>query len=293
MDWDDVRVFLAVARARSVTGAARRLDVQHSTVSRRLRAFEEELGVRLFDRKRSGYVLTPSGEDLKGVAVRMEREALTIDGRMLGRDVNLAGTLRVATADAMAVTFLMPIVTEFADCHPEVDLKLMVSNDYISLSEREADVAIRATNKAPDNLIGHRIATLAFAVYGERRYLASIRKKKRQPAWISAEGGMPHQAWIQRQCQAAPIALTVDEATLTLAALHRGTGVALMPCFMGDPDPRLGRYQDPVEETHLDLWILVHSDLRRTARVRVFRDFATQRLRQQLDLLEGRSCDSG
>ena len=128
LDWDDIRVFLAVTRAGSVSGAAKRLAVQHSTVSRRLRAFEEGLGVRLFDRKRGGYTLTPAGEELAGVAARMEREALSIDGSVLGRDTHLQGTLRVSTADAMATTFLMPIMDGFVQAHPEVDLRLMVSS---------------------------------------------------------------------------------------------------------------------------------------------------------------------
>ncbi len=287
MNWDDIKIFLTVARAGSVTRAASRLGVRHSTVSRRLRRFEEQLGVRLFDRKRTGYLLTAAGEDLAGTARRMEREFLSIDDGLLGRDEDLRGVLRVSTADAMATTFLMPIAAEFAQRHPEVDLRLMVSNDYISLAQREADVAIRASNTPPDGLLGKRIARLAFAVYGTHGYVSSLADGT-PPTWISAEGDMPFKSWIRRRTEGHRIQLTVDEATLTHTALLEGRSVGLMPCFMGDTDPRLVRYEAPTPETDLELWILVHSDLKRTARVRVFRDFVTERLLQQLELLEGR-----
>ena len=286
LNWDDLRFFLSVARAGSLSGSARALGVRHTTVARRLRSLEEELGVRLFDRVQREHRLTPAGEDLFGAALRIEQEVRGVDRRLLGRDEDLRGVLRVSTADAMATTFLMPILADFARRHPEVDLRVMVSNDYVSLTEREADLVIRASNSPPEQLIGRRVARLAFAVYGARGYLEGL---DGAPRWIGAEGGMPNKAWIAARVGEQSPALTVDEATLTHAAIRAGVGVGLMPCFMGDPDPALIRHLPPEDETRLDLWVLIHSDLKRTARVRVFRDFVIERLLGLLDLLEGRA----
>jgi len=288
MNWDDLRFFLAISRSRSISGAARRLNVQHSTVSRRLQQFEKTLGVRLFDKSRSGYKLTAAGEDLPGSATRMEREILNVDGTLLGRDTHLKGTLRVTTAEAMATTFLMPIFAGFSRSYPDVDLRIIVSNTYAILSEREADVAIRSTNSPPESLIGKQVGKIASTVFGSRIYLSKLRKTSGKPKWIHAEGHMPYKSWINKMATEQPRFFSVDNATLTHAALKEGLGIAILPCFMGDTDPLLQRYSDPVPETCSNLWILVHSDLKRSARVRVFREYVAAAINDDLDLLEGR-----
>lgn len=292
MNWDNLRVFLAVARTGSLSAGAKQLNVQHSTVSRRLRSFEEELGVRLLDRKRDGCEATPAGLELEAIARRMEQEMLALDSRVAGREGRLEGPLEVSTADAMAVTFLMPMFAEFSQLHPDITVHVSVCNDYVRLGEREADIAIRATSSPPETLIGNRVSSIAFAVYGRRDVVETARASGTNPRWISASGGMPHQGWIHARTASAKLALVVDEAVLTQAALREGLGVALMPCFQGDPDPLLTRFEGPIPEASLDLWLLIHKDLRQTQRVRVFRDFMAERIRGVRDLLEGRGFDS-
>ena len=286
MNWDNLRIFLAVAREGSLSGAARTLGVRHTTVARRLNGFEVEVGARLFDRLRTGFVLTPAGEDMAGVAARVEQEMLGVGRRVLGRDTSLQGPLRVSTADAMANTFLMPLFARFASDYPGVDLSITASNAAISLRQREADVALRATNNPPDDLIGRRLCRLAFAVYGTHDYVGDVRNGGAL-RWIGADGGMPHQSWLRSTIGQHEVALTVDEASLTHRALHQARAVGLMPCFMGDPDPELCRYAEPPRSVGLDLWFLIHGDLRRTARVRVFRDFIVEQVRGLTPMLEG------
>ena len=200
MNWDDLKVFLAVARCGSVSGGARRLGLQHSTVSRRIHKLEQDLGVRLFDRIPGGYELAGEGEALERRALRMEQEVLAVDGALSGRDGKLSGPLRVTTVDNMAITVMMPIFRTFSERYPDVTLHVMVSNADVSLARREADVAIRLTNTPPDTLIGRRLTTVASAVYGGRDYLDEMKKEGKAPEWLGVECCGFHKSWTRQIC---------------------------------------------------------------------------------------------
>ncbi len=128
MNWDDMRLFLAVARTGSISGAARQLEVQHSTVSRRLRSLQEKLGTRLIERKKAGYELIQAGEQIKQAAIRIEREMLAVDEALLGKDANLVDPLRVSALNNMASSVLMPMFARFSEQHPQVEVHIIVSN---------------------------------------------------------------------------------------------------------------------------------------------------------------------
>ncbi len=288
MNWDDMRIFLSVARMGSVSGAARNLDVQHSTVSRRLQQLERSLGVRLLDKKRSGYELTPAGEILRDAALQMEREVLGVDGTLLGQDANLTGSLRVTTVANIASSFLTPLLSHFSDQYPGINLQLTVSNADVSLPEREADVAIRVTNSPPETLIGKKIGKLVSTVYGSRTYLDHMRKKNETPKWIGVSCCSYHKHWTSKLSGGEASNFCVDEPIITQEAVRQGLGLAVLPCHMGDRDSELVRYMDPLPEMDLDLWVLYHTDLKRTERVRVFRDFVATEFGNIADLLEGR-----
>lgn len=293
MNWDDLRVFLAVARSGSISSGARQLDLQHSTVSRRMRKLEQDLGARLFDKVPSGYALTSAGENLSQAAGRMEREVLLVDGVLSGKDLKPSGSLRVTAIDNMATTLLMPMFTGFSRRFPQVALHLMVSNSDASLAQREADVAIRLTNTPPDTLIGKRIVTVSSAIYGGLKYVDRLRKAGGEPQWLGVECCEFHKSWTRQACGDQSHQFYVDDTLLTQAALREGMGVSILPCFMGDSDPLLARYADPQPEWDLGLWILLHPDLKRTTRVLAFRDHMTEAVRAQSDLFAGRSPSSG
>jgi molybdate transport repressor ModE-like protein len=287
MNWDDLRLFLAVARTGSISGAARQLDVQHSTVSRRMRQLEEKLGVRLIERKKSGYELTQAGDNIKEAASRIEREVLAVDGALLGKDANLTGPLRVTAINNMATSVLMPMFASFSKKYPQVELHVMVSNTDASLSQREADVAIRLTNSPTDTLIGKRIITVASTIYGSREYLDQLRQQGREPEWIGVDCCGFHKTWTRQLCGEHPHRFISDDTLLTLAALREGLGVSILPCFMGDTDPALERYTEPDPAYNLGLWVLLHPDLKRTARVLAFRDHMANTINEKRDLFEG------
>lgn len=287
MNWDDLRLFLAVARCGSISGAARQLDVQHSTVSRRMRQFEDKLGVRLIERKKSGYELTPQGEQVEQAAKRMEAEVLGVDGTSVARDADMVGPLKVTAINNMASTVLMPMFADFSQQHPAIDLHILVSNSDASLVEREADVAIRLSNAPTDTLIGKRLVTVASAVYGSREYLQSNRDRGSDPKWIGVDCCAFHKSWTRHACDDQQHHFYSDDTLLTLSAIRQGLGISYLPCFMGDPEPELERYCDPDPSHNLGLWILFHPDLKRTARVIAFRNHMDAAIQQQKALFEG------
>ncbi len=287
MNWDDLRVFLAVARAGSISSGARQLDLQHSTVSRRMRKLEQDLGVRLFDKVPSGYALTTAGENLVEAASRMEHEVLAVDGALAGTDLKPSGPLRVTAIDNMATTVLMPMFSDFSRRYPEVSLHIMVSNSDASLAQREADVAIRLTNTPPETLVGKRVVTVSSAIYGGREYLGKLRREGGEPEWLGVECCGFHKSWTRQVCGERPHRFNVDDTLLTQAALREEMGVSILPCFMGDPDPVLERYSEPRREWDLGLWILLHPDLKRTTRVLVFRDHMLRAIKAKSEIFEG------
>ena len=287
MNWDDLRLFLAVARTGSISAAAKVLNVQHSTVSRRMRKLEENLGARLIERKNSGYELTHAGEDVKQAAQRVETEMLYVDNAVLDKDSNLAGPLKITAINNMASTVLMPIFADFAKRYPQVDLHIMVSNIDSSLAQREADIAIRLTNSPTDTLIGKRLVTVASTIYGSRDYINQLREKNLEPKWIGVNCCPFHKSWTKHSCGGQSHHFFSDDTLLTLSAIKQGLGVSYLPCFMGDDDPELARYCAPDPAHNLGLWLLLHPDLRQTARVIAFRTHMLESINQINDLFVG------
>lgn len=287
MNWDDMRIFLAVAREGSVSGAARRLDVQHSTVSRRLKAMESDLGARLLDRKKSGYELTKEGEQLRKTAQSMEHHMLEMDAVLSGKDQQLQGKLTVSAINNMASTVLMPMFAEFSRLNPDIDLHINVSNKYVSLPERDADIAIRLTNSPSDTLIGKRMVTVASTVYGSKTYVDRLKKTKETPKWIGVECCEFHRCWTKEECEDKDHSFYVDDTILTRESLKQHLGLAYLPCFMGDTCNELSRYCAPNPKHNLGLWLLYHPDLKRTARVLAFKDYLAGAVNKQQKVFEG------
>ncbi len=265
-DWDDLRVFLAVARAGSLSGAARALGVNHSTVFRRVGTLEERLGVRLFERLPGGYVLTAAGEEMQAAALRIEDEVAGLGRRLAGRDLRLRGTVRVTTLDMLALGLLPRHLAAFRAAYPGIELEIVLSNAALSLTRREADVALRVAEAPPEHLVGRRVGRLAFAVYGAAGAAAPGPGADLAAAdWIGLD---PDQAPLARRfarflpgvrpvCRANSIAAVI-------AAARAGIGLAPLPCGLADRDPALRRVAPLPESFTLDLWLLTHEDLRTT-----------------------------
>ena len=164
----------------------------------------------------------------------------------------------------------------------------LVEGPVADLLVGEADVAIRLTNAPPETLIGKRVATVSSAIYASPEYIEQLRRDDSEPQWLGVECCGFHRSWTQQACGDQTHRFVVDDTLLTQAALREGMGVSILPCFMGDPDPRLARYTDPQPEWDLGLWILLHSDLKRTARVLAFRDHMMKAIKAESDLFAGR-----
>ncbi|MBM3502625.1 MAG: LysR family transcriptional regulator [Alphaproteobacteria bacterium] len=296
LEWNDLRLVRAVVEAGSLLGAGKALGINHSTVLRRLEAIETRLGVRLFERLRSGYVPTSAGTDVARVAGRLAEKVEALERRLVGRDVAIRGTIRVTTADTLMHMLVMPPLTEFRRRHPEVVLDLVVSNEFVSLTQRLADVAIRPTQAPDAHLVGRRISTIANAVYGHRDVVEKEERRELSDyAWVLASETLtqlPSARWVEDHIPASAVAMRIDSLLGVFDAVRAGMGVAILPCGMGDIDSRLRRLTPPIAGTEVDLWLLNHRDLRQTGRVRAFLDFMGEALTSRRDLLEGREPEA-
>lgn len=287
MQWDDGRMFLAFARAGSFSAAAKQLGVQHSTVSRRIHALEKDLATPLVERSASGYVLTEAGENLRDSAARIERELLSFEAASAGRSDDPSGELRVTAIANMASSVLMPLFARFSAAHPNIDLRVEVTNDSVRLAERDADVALRQTNTPGETLIGARLATIASAVYGSADYCAALAAGRAPEKWIGVDCCEYHRAWTKQARPQLDHSFSVDDTSLTAAALKEGIGVGYLPCFMGDSEPALVRFREPEKQHDLGLWLLYHRDLRSTKRVTLFRQYMQREVEKIGALFEG------
>ncbi|MCJ2048739.1 LysR family transcriptional regulator [Methylobacterium sp. J-070] len=293
IDWDDVRYFLAVARAGSVRAAAQRLGVNHATVLRRVGQLEERLGVQMFEKLPSGYRITSAGEEILELADRMEATSNLLEGRVFGRDQSVRGLLRVTLAPPLSTHLLMPDLAEFARLHPDIEMDISSSGELANLTNREADVAIRVVydrKSLPLNLHGLKGPDLFGGVYVSRACIAARRAGAPDPIrWIVISAhGVPDWAG-EGEVRAAEVPFRVTDAGSQLAAVRQGLGITTLPCFVGDADPLLVRV--PGTDLHMygTLWLLTQEEARKTKRVRLFNDFLFRRLVAHAPLLAGLS----
>ena len=282
MDWDDYRYFLAVEQAGSALGAAKRLAVNHTTVLRRIARLERQLGVRLFERLRTGYIPTAAGEELREVAQQVEQTLIGAEHRLAGKDLHLSGVIRVTTTETLFQS-LLPHLLEFRQLHPHIQLQVVASNPMVNLTRREADVAIRATNQPPDNMIGRKIGMARSAIYGASAYLHGQNRDRPldQHDWIGLDetlAHLPEYHWVERHVPAERIALRINNLLHKIAVVQAGYGIAPLLCFLAEQKPDLVRMTEPNPLFDTDIWLLSHPDLRQVARIRAFTDLIARRV---------------
>ncbi len=296
MDWGTLRYILAAHRARTLLGASVELGVTHTTVGRRIRACEEKLGARLFDRTPEGLFVTPAGQDLVDIAERLEGELLAAEGRIMGRDTELRGPLRVSILD-YSFWNLHDAFSSFLARYPHVELTITASLEQVSLTRREADVVLRLSNTPAENLFGRRVGTMAFAVYGSESLIKSVGETaafEDYPwlGWDERVEGLWLDAWFKKNAPGAQVAVRIDEsAILRRQAIQAGMGLFFLSCFEGDTVPGLRRL-GPVQFRR-DLWLLTLPELRHTNRVRAFLDHMAEALKPHLDSMAGNLPDPG
>ena len=292
MDWNDLRYVLAISRDRTLLRAAETLGVAHTTVGRRLKLLEEQLGVRLFDRTPEGFVPTAAGEDLAAVAERVEGEVLSVEGRVLGRDALLRGRLRVSTLDILFYSFENAF-TSFMDRYPSIELTVTTSSETVSLTRREADVVLRLSNAPPQHLVGRKIGRVQFAVYASGSLMEEVGEGAPLNAfpwigWDERQNWRWFDVWLEKNAPDANIVVRLSNNPMLIAhAIRSGIGVQLLPCFLADPDPLLQRAADFDETFRVDLWLLTTPNLRTNSRIRAFMDHMADALLPHRDALAG------
>jgi DNA-binding transcriptional LysR family regulator len=287
MDWNDVRVFLAVAREGSMRAAGRALGLSQPTIARRLAAFEASFGgPALFDRLPEGLRLNAAGEQLISEAESIEDAVLTLERRSAAASPVLSGTVRVSTGEC-AAGFLARSLSDATTTAlpPGITLELVDElRQTANLVRRQADMALRHKPPEGGDFYISKAGTFACAVYRRRGADA--------PAWVTYTDEQAHYAparWVQRQVEEAgcPVTLRASSMLMHLEAIRAGTGRGVLPCYVGDGHPLLERLTPPISEIAAEYWIIVHRDMRRSACVRAVVDWVKTVFAQQRDIIAG------
>jgi DNA-binding transcriptional LysR family regulator len=281
--WSDLQVFLAVCERGSIGAAAQALQVNHSTVLRRVAALEKSLAVRLFDRLPRGYVLTSHGHVLAGAVAGMPEQVDAAQRRLSGADLALSGTIRLTAPDTLIQAMLLPLLAEFRRLHPQVRLEVIAGNSFLNLTQREADVAVRGSNRPPENLIGRKAGVLRTGLYASREYLESIGRDATDVDWhwVGHDGAIAQldsAKWIRKHVPEERVVLRVDSLVTLADAVAAGFGVGWMPCPLAEARGALEQLQAPPAELDTQVWVLTHPDLKRVARIRALTEFLHARL---------------
>jgi DNA-binding transcriptional LysR family regulator len=282
LDWNDLRTFLAVHRSGSLARAASVLAINATTVGRRLAVLEEELGAKLFDKTPDGYLITRAGRDLLPRAERMEQEALAVEREVVGADQRAAGTVRVSVTETIGTRFIAPHLHRFAREHPNITLDLSCNSRSVSLSRREADIALRLARPRENDVVTRRLSSVHLSLYASKGYVAH----RGQPAapdhdlsghdtilFADSRPFSLENAWFSRRLGGARVVLRCDSVSSIFSATASGLGISLLPRSIAEPEAELTRIETETEPEPRIIWQAVHRDLAASARIRAVIDF--------------------
>lgn len=283
MDWNAIKNFLAVANTGSLSGAAKTLAVNHSTVFRRLNQFEQTMGVRLFERLNDGYQLTNAGEELYAQAKQAEELFGRMERKLIGRDFQPRGLVRITAPNNIVYKYLSQMLTDFNQRYPEIQTEILASNQEFNMSNRQADIAIRAASRVPESLVGRQVATIPWGIYvgsgtsnnaGLPKALLELERHR----LIGAAGGLrnlPGFLWLDKHFS-QNICLRCDDLVAMSSFAEAGLGLALLPDDQQHPGiQKLFTFE---EAAATKLWVLTHADLRNVERIRLVMRFLSDRL---------------
>jgi DNA-binding transcriptional LysR family regulator len=278
MQWDDLRIFVAVAETGSLSAAARRLKLSQPTVGRRVQALETSLATRLFDRLPGGYALTAAGAALLPMAGDMATAADAIERQRPALEGSLGGSVRIAAGGWMS-RFLSYHAAELTEGLPGVSLEIFNAYQFANLARREADLALRNRRPEDGRLAVRRLPHPSYAIYGHRDYVRASPKARtearyRACRWIGFDetnAHLPTARWLAAR-QAGEPSLRCTQAVNILDGVKGGFGLGVIPCFVGDREPDLVRVSSPIVDERSELWLIIHEDLRRAPRVRAVVD---------------------
>ncbi|TFY86244.1 LysR family transcriptional regulator [Pseudomonas nabeulensis] len=277
MDWNDVRVFLAIARSGSLGAAAKQLGVSHPTVGRRLHVLEQASGQVFFRRTGQGLVLTDCGEKILCLAQDMERSALGIE-RCLAGDDQPQGLLRIACADWFAGYVLAPVLHELSRQFPLIVPEIMAGHRLFDLSRREADIAFRIVPFTEPDIVQRRLATISYGLYGAAG-MASPATQGEGLGLITmntAQAHYPDVRWLTQRFPQGQAVFTSSSRTVQAQMCAKGLGVAVLPRALGDQLPALSLLEVEEPPPSRDIWMGYHQDMRQMDRLRALADLVVE-----------------
>ena len=291
--WDDVRFFLAVARAGSLSAAARALGVGHVTVGRRITVLEKRLGVTLLARTPDGFATTSAGEAILRQSMAMENAALDLERVAAGRDSLATGSVRVTTTDALGYQLVVPAIAALRHAHPDLQVDLILGVRSLDIARRDADLAVRFARPASSDLVCRKLGEVGFSLYASRRYLAKSGIPKRGLGLAGYDlitfAGAPaaiSPVFMGESLEGARIALRCNNPLIQLKAAADDIGIAELACFLGDTSPDLVRVWPRETPAHRTVWLIVHQDMRHSARIRVVSTAIGDIFRRRRKILE-------
>jgi DNA-binding transcriptional LysR family regulator len=276
----DLQMLLALVRGGTLAEAAARLGADASTVFRAVQRMEKHLGQRLFERSRQGYLPSQAVLDITRHAERIEAELEAARATALRPSEEVSGRVRVSTTDSVLRGLILPCLPALARQHPLLQLELRSSNELVSLSRRDADLALRATHRAPEHLIGRRLGTIRFVVCTSKALPAAQRLALDQLDWVAPDEAMPEHPSVRWRRKALPRVAPrhlVDGIVAVVDAIKAGLGAGVVPLFMLAAEPQLLVLGEPLAGCASELWLLAHPESRHLRRIAaVYQHFSEQ-----------------
>ncbi|NYI00695.1 LysR family transcriptional regulator [Cupriavidus plantarum] len=275
MEWSDIRIFLAIARAGTLQGAARAAGQTQPTMGRRLRALEEDVGHALFQRTANGLVLTDEGSAMLGHAERMEQEALALARTLAGHDDALEGTIRVSSSDWFGVHVLSPVIAAFVQAHPRVSVELLTDARLLDLARREADLVFRILPFDAPDIAQRKLMRMEYGLYAARDAAPPPPGDGTGIGLVTMDtafAGLPDVQWLHALLPNAHVVFRSNNREAQARLCAAGVGVAVLPCLLAARIDGLRRIDTPTAPPARDVWVGYHKDLRRVPRLRALLD---------------------
>ena len=287
-DWEDLRHFIALAETGTLSGAARALKVDHATVGRRVSALERVLGGPLVDRLPKRWVLTESGHRVQDLARGMQMQAHALERAVRAQVQPLSGTVTLSTPPIFASQFLAPRLAILRRLYPDLHLTLLGAKAVASLSQQEADIAVRISRPREASSVTRKIGTMEFWLYAAPGYDAKPEAEWEFIAYDHSMDDAVEQAWLREFAGDRPIVFRANDLVSQIAAARAGVGIAALPCFVALPDPALAALTVDLKRATRDIYLVVHTDLRRMPAVRAVLEFVAEQVAEGMPLAGAR-----